>query len=367
MNKKKIVVVGAKGFPAWGGAARANESIFTRLTDKLDVTIYALSSHAEKKEYEGIKQVIFKASRNKKISTFLYYLKSLFHALFLASYDIVHVNHLAAGYIIPFLRLRYPVVLNVRGMNYHGDNKWNWMEKQIFNFFQWIGVRSANLVLTVERGSVDILKAIGNSSVTFIPNGIDNKIFSYLNVIDLQKKEYDITFSAARIISLKGLHVLLDALHKIQFKGRVQIIGDLNQVISYKTIILEKAAGLDCDFVGLVKNREELFQKVLKSKIFVFPSFSEGMSNMLLEVASLKIPIIASNISQNIDVFSPEEVLFFDIQDTNDLANKILYALSNEKLMAERAERAYQHLKEEYDWDAIALQYLQAYQKLIEN
>ena len=45
-SKPKIAVIGAKGFPAWGGAARSNEEIFTRLKDKYDVTVYALSSHA---------------------------------------------------------------------------------------------------------------------------------------------------------------------------------------------------------------------------------------------------------------------------------------------------------------------------------
>lgn len=277
------------------------------------------------------------------------------------------MNHLAAGFIIPVLRLRYPVVLNVRGMNYHGDNKWNLMEKHIFQFFQWIGIKSANMVLTVERGSVDKLKAIGNSSVRYIPNGIDVKIFSCLKDFVLQEKKYDITFSAARIISLKGLHLLLDALHQIQFKGRIQIIGDLNQVISYKKIILEKSIGLDCDFVGLVKNRDELYQKILKSKIFVFPSLSEGMSNMLLEVASLKIPIVASNISQNLDVFSPNEVLYFDLCDTKDIADKLIYALSNEKIMVQNADRAYQHLSVEYDWDTISLLFLKSFHTLLEK
>ena len=125
-TKPKIAVIGAKGFPAWGGAARTSDSVFTRLSDRYDVTVYAIDSHTKNETYQGIKQIIFKAYKNKKISVFLYYIKSLLHAFLTGKYDLIHVNHRAAGFIVPFLRVRFPVVLNVHGMPSGHNTKWLW-------------------------------------------------------------------------------------------------------------------------------------------------------------------------------------------------------------------------------------------------
>ncbi|MCK9235466.1 MAG: glycosyltransferase family 4 protein [Bacteroidales bacterium] len=364
MKKKKIAVLGAKGFPAWGGAARANEAIFTYLSGEYDITVYAISSHASLNEYQGLKQIIFKSYKSKKISTFLYYVKSMLHALFLGRYDLIHVNHLAAGFLIPFLRLRYPVILNVRGMNYKGDNKWNSLDTCFFKIFQWSGLAFSNVIITVEKGSIDKLKGKCNRKVIFIPNGVE---FNENNELHSLEEEFDITFSAARIIYLKGLHLLLDALNSIRFKGKVQIIGDLDQVADYKRQIIKKSENLNCSFIGLVKSKEELFYRISKSKVFVFPSYSEGMSNMLLEAASLKVPIIASDIPQNIDIFNDDEVLFFKLPDVEDLSEKLAFSLMHEESMQEMAEKAFKHLQREYDWNLISEKYKEVYLAMLKK
>ena len=125
-RKPKIAVIGAKGFPAWGGAARSNEAIFTRLKDNYDITVYAISSHTSETNYQGIKQIIFKAHKNKKISVLLYYIKALVHALLRGKFNVVHVNHVSAGFIIPLLRIKYITTLTVHGNPFtKNDNKWS--------------------------------------------------------------------------------------------------------------------------------------------------------------------------------------------------------------------------------------------------
>ncbi|MFW5872908.1 MAG: glycosyltransferase family 4 protein, partial [bacterium] len=334
-RKPKIAVIGAKGFPALGGAARANEAIFTRLKDKYDVTVYAISSHASVPDYHGIKQIIFNAYKNKKITVFLYYIRSLLHALFNGNYDLVHVNHASAGFIVPFLKLRFKTVLNVRGGIKHDyDNKWKWREKQLFYLFHWMGFRFASKVVTVQKGSVPMLEPYSSGNIIFIPNGVDHNIEILPNNLTLK---YDITFSAARIIYLKGLHLLFEALNDIKFNGKVQIVGDIDQVSEYKNYILNLAENLDCEFTGLVQSKLELFKRIGQSRLFVFPSYSEGMSNMLLEAASLRVPIIASDIEQNKDVFNDEEMLFFERGRSKDLAEKIRYAIDNQGVMTDKA------------------------------
>ncbi len=363
-NKPKIAVIGAKGFPAWGGAARANEALFTRLKKQYDVTVYAIDSHAIEQNYQGIRQIIFRGYANKKLSILFYYVKSLLHSLFKGDYDLIHINHRAAGFLVPLLKLRYSVILNVRGMAYNHDNKWKGYEKAIFKISQWFGFRLADQIVTVQKGSVKQLEQYNPGKVIFIPNGVED----YYNSYGLtSQKMYDISFSAARITYLKGLHLLFIALNEIQFKGAINVIGDLDQVGEYKRELLQLSKSLNCNFTGLLKNKEELFNNIKQSKIFIFPSYSEGMSNMLLEAASIKVPVIASDIPQNTDVFSDDDMLFFKCGDSADLKTKISWAFDNYNELVLRAENAYRRVKNDYNWDNIAFKYDEAYKRVLNN
>lgn len=358
--KKKIGVLGAKGFPGFGGVSGASENIFTRLTEKYDITIYAIDTHAIQQEYKGLKQVIFKSYRNQKLTTFSYYLKSLIHALFIKKFDLIHVNHISSGIFILFLRIRFRVLCNVRGLNYNNDDKWNHFYKTCMKFSDYLSRKYANTIVTVQKGSIDYLKSPKKNNVFFIPNGVDDLHF-YLD----ETKEYDIVFSAARIIYLKGLHDLLKALIKLKFKGKILVIGDLNQVESYKHKIMKLSQGLNIEFKGLVKEKNILYSLIGKSKLFVFPSYTEGMSNMLLEVASIGTPILASDINQNKEVFTPDEISFFNVGDIKNLARNVNHIFSDYDCYKEKTNLAYQKVKQKHEWNDIAKEYSTIYDNVI--
>ena len=102
-----------------------------------------------------------------------------------------------------------------------------------------------------------------------------------------------------------------------------------------------------------------------KAKLFIFPSIIEAMSNMLLEAVSVKTPIICSDILENKAVFDKNEILFFSSEDSDDLTEKIKWALQNPVNMKLRAEKAYKRLVKNYNWSDIASQYDDLYQKLL--
>lgn len=360
MSKKiKVAVIGAKGFPARGGAARSNEEIYKRLVDRCDVTVYAMSTHAHQKDYHGIKQIIIRVPKHHWVFVAWYLFSSAIHALFFGKYDVVHVNHRSSGFIVPFMGSRYPVLLNIHGFTRGGtvDNKWNKLQRWLINMVTSAGVRRAQSIVTVEKSSVDLLTQLGGRRVSYIPNGVELTSFK-LPEVD-PERSYDIVFAAARIIPLKGLHDLINALNEMAFKGSVLIIGDLDQLASYKRVIQDLCFNLDCVFTGQIADKHELFRLIRSSKVFVFPSHSEGMSNMLLEVAALKVPIIASDIVQNTDVFSEDQITFFKCRDTCDLAEKIITVIRAYENAKCKANSAYERVINEYSWDDIAYSYYQ--------
>jgi len=361
--KYKIAVIGAKGFPGVGGAAKSNEQIFVRLVNSFDVTVYALETYSHDQNYKGIHQINFKKYSSKKMTNFIYYLKSALHALFLSKYDLIHLNHHISGFIVPILRIKYKVVFNIHGLPYDKDDKYNYVERQLNTLFFKIGLRLSNRVISVDKSSIQKLIKYTRFNVIYIPNGVENN-FKLIHNYDCKIK-YDITFAAARIISLKGLHILLEALYNICFRCRIQVIGDIEQVENYKLKVKALANKLNVHFKGILKDRAFLFQCIAQSKLFVFPSFSEGMSNMLLEVASLKVPIIASDIQQNRDIFGERDVLFFKVGNPSDLALKIKWSLVNYSEMIAKAENAYQKVLREHNWDDICERYKEIYENIV--
>jgi glycosyltransferase involved in cell wall biosynthesis len=361
--KPRVGIIGLKGLPAFGGAATVGENLVRHMNDRYDFVVYATSSHADpdKDMMEcGFRQIVFKRFFIKKLNIFVYYIKSAFHAIFKVRYDIVHIHHIDGAFILPLLRLKYKVICTSHARPQLAE-KWPWYVKAMFSMNERIVFLFANTLVTVSQPLKEFYRTRTNRVVHYVPNGVDVPIAHKAAPV----RNQNILFAAGRIIPLKGLHLLLTALNEIRFQGLVQVIGDLNQMPSYRQTITELSRNLNTDFPGLIREKQRLLEIVEQAGLFVFPSLSENMSMMMLEVASLKTPMICSDIPANKAVFSDDEVLFFRSGDEADLANKIRFALENQADMVVCAEKAYSRLSTDFTWNTIAGTYIQLYQNTL--
>jgi len=365
-NKPKIAIIGLKGLPAYGGAARVGENIIEQLKDKYDFTVLSVSSHSQKldKRINGVNQIVFNKVGNGGLNTLFYYLKCLFHVL-PRKYDLIHLHHAESGFITPFLRLKYKVVVTFHGIYKNNDPKFSKFLNWFFRYGEKKNVQYANQVVSVSSPDSEYIEKNYSKQILYIPNGINLKnSIEYRPVIQSQKKDY-IFFAAGRIYQIKGLHLLLKAVKKINAQIEIKIAGDLNQIPEYRKEIEFLSAELNVSYEGMIKDKLTLMSMIAAAKFFVFPSLTEAMSMMLLEVVSMKTPVIASNILSNRAVFNDDELLFFKTNEADDLALKIEFALNNNDDMSQRAGRAYEKLKNEYTWKMIAKQYETIYDNLL--
>lgn len=360
-TKKKIAVIGLKGLPAFGGAAAVGENLIAQLKDDYDFTVLSISSHTHLKTgyYNGVKQVVFKSFLGKGgLNTAYYYFVSMLYVLF-HKFDIAHLHHMALGFIVPIIKLRSKTILTSHGYLKEADPKFNKILNYLGLVSNKMAIKYSDRIVSVSKPDQENLSAIYKKSILYIPNGISQDV-----LIDKEEGCNEIVFAAGRIFNGKGLHILLDAANILKINNKIKIVGDLDRVPIYKQQVLQGIKGLDVDIVGMIKEKSELMTIVNNAKLFIFPSKYEAMSMMLLEVASVKTPIIASDIPANKAVFSSDEVLFFKNNDSDDLAKKMKYALENPDEMKERAEKAYMKLINNYTWDKIAKQYIQVYEKI---
>jgi glycosyltransferase involved in cell wall biosynthesis len=363
--KKKIAVIGVKGLPGFGGSARAMESLINCLKETYEFTVYAIESHTETKgDFNGYRQIVFKSNRNALLNTFLYYWKSMFHCMARGNYDLVHINHGPSGYIVPFLKLKYKVVMTLRGVydEERYDEKFSKVLNRAFKVFQLAAFKYADVLVSVSRHEVGFVKRHTNKPVLHIPNGVNVKDVETQREVPFS--EY-LLFAAARIYAIKGCDVFLRALREIGYVRKVLIIGDVGHDHKHRDLLYELSTDRDITFIDLIKEKAVLLAYLRNARLFVFPSRMEGMSNMLLEAAAIGCPVICSDIRANTAVFTADEVTFFKSGDFRALGQKILFAQKNYQSVMEKADRARKKVEREYSWDYVGKQYRSLYEGMI--
>ncbi len=360
--KQKLAVIGLKGLPAYGGAAAVGENLIEHLKDEFEITVYSTSSHTNLKTgpLNGFKQIVFNKIKNKKLNTLLYYCRSAIHAFFRCNYDVIHLHHRDAAFILPLLRLRgYKTITTLHGTRL--TEKWAKYEF-FFNIQDWILVKFSHKITSVSP--IHYSKIINKTKkhISYIPNGIKPMDTDWLpNKIDYSNY---LVFAAGRIVPSKGCHTFLKAAKKLQIKRPILIIGDVDQLPEYKKELLKLSEGLQVSFIGLVKNKSELFSYFKNASLFVYPSSIEAMSMILLEAASVKVPIICSDIPENKNIFSQKQVSFFKVDDVEDLCKVLKSNLSDQAFTRKKAEIAFEYLIQNYRWEDISESYLTEIQNI---
>ncbi|MCU4173848.1 glycosyltransferase family 4 protein [Carboxylicivirga sp. N1Y90] len=360
-NLRKVAVFGLKGVPAIGGTASVGENIVKELANQYNFTIYATSSHASKKNpINNVRQYVFKKFLPHKLNVFYYNLMSAFHAVFFCNYDLVHTHQIDTAFILPILRLRYKVISTHHGRTYK-MSKWGLIMRQFFRFNEWLMMKLANQVTFVAKTEQEDAEIKYGGSYVTIPNGInlDEEVETECAYSDY------ILFAAGRIIPHKGCHVFLEALKQINYPGKILIVGDHHQMPDYKAQLEAYKSVLDVEFLGMIKEKPKLLSIVGNAKLFVFPSFYEAMSIMLLEAVLVKVPIICSDIKENTYIFDDDEITFFKVGDVNGLCKEVNRFLDNPGLYKSKSDKAYRKLGENYSWSKIRLLYAKEYGALI--
>lgn len=368
---KKVAFYGIKYFPSRGGTSRVAENLISQLKEQYEITIYCYSDAAAENHIEGVKVIQFKPRAKGAIGAFIYFLMTAIHLLIKGKHDVIHAHKTDCALFIPLLRLRYKVIATSHEAPYKRD-KWNKFIKLYFHLVEKIFILSPNIATCISKPLTDYYTDRYHHPVVFIPNGIN----------PLDAKDFDIAraqtflpqgvtletpyilFSARRLMGTKGCHTMLEALKSINYSGQIFIAGEL-EGSKYLRHLKKLSIGLNVHFLGFVNPLPALLALIERSELFVFPSETEGMSIMLLEVASVGRPIVASDIPENTQIFTNDEVLYFRSKDALDLAKKLKFALLENDAMNSLARKAQTKVYKDFVWSSIASCYAEQYHKLV--
>jgi glycosyltransferase involved in cell wall biosynthesis len=361
----KIIAIGTRGIPnIQGGVETHCEELYPRIVNlNYEVHLIRRSCYVPSDdnltEYKGVQlHNIFTVRRittETLLHTFLAVLWARRHGT-----DILHIHAIGPAIFTPLARLLgMKVVFTHHGQDYNRA-KWGPVAKFVLRVGERLGTACANEIIVISEVIKDLLKnKYQRSDTNLIFNGVNPAAFSdrtdFIESLGLKPHKY--VFTLGRFVEEKGFDFLIKAFNELkQTDYRLVIAGDADHEIPY-TKQLKKFAGMNQVVLpGFVKG-EELHQLFTHARLFVLPSFHEGLPISLLEAMSYRLPVLVSDIPANKQVSLPLNK-YFITGDEKSLKKGL------EKILQQKFEPIDYDMTP-YDWDKIALQTDAVYRKVV--
>lgn len=107
---------------------------------------------------------------------------------------------------------------------------------------------------------------------------------------------------------------------------------------------------------------------LLAAHCFLFPSWYEGFSGALVEAMMAGIPIIASDIPMNLEAVEKDKTaLIFQTNHSDELAQKMLWAIQNPTQMIEMGKKARESAIRRFDIEKITKEYEQVLLSILDK
>ncbi|OGU80687.1 MAG: hypothetical protein A2W11_01245 [Ignavibacteria bacterium RBG_16_35_7] len=146
----------------------------------------------------------------------------------------------------------------------------------------------------------------------------------------------------------KGFDILFKAFSKLDEKFVLLIVG-IPETMMEEVNQYAESFGIDRKRIFLPGYVDNIWEYYKVMDIFLLPSRSEGFSLALLEAAAAKLPLIASNIPGNDEFIEDRKNgLLFEIENPNQLVEKINKLAKDKALAKQLGESAYQDVMNNY-------------------
>lgn len=291
----------------------------------------------------------------KKLKNPSFLISSFLKTKFMKKYDIVHAQHPIAALAMKGVSAKK--ILTIHGVYseqvgmLHGKSSSKLSSKYEQNAIEW-----ADAITAGSKEAFDYYSKM-NPNVVFIPNAID--IASLPSGTD-KRYEKQLVF-AGRLSREKGIHTVLDAVKNLPKDVHLVIIGSGPE----ETTVIEAAKNNEnVHFLGY-QPKEKTIPLIRGSTILIQPSLAEGISATLLEAMACKIPVIATDVGGNKQLFvHNKNGILVPPGSPEQLLKEITNLLDNKEQRDRIATMAY-HEVQKYDWSNVGQMYLVLYEKLL--
>ena len=363
----KIIVAGTRGIPnIQGGVETHCEELYPRLVNLgCDVTLIRrscyVSDNNKLSSYKNVKLKDIYATKLESLETLIHTFLAVLYAKKHKA-DILHIHAIGPALMVPLARLLgIKVVMTNHGPDYDRQ-KWGKLAKSVLKIGEYLGSKFSDRIIVISEVINNIIKQkYKRFDAYLIYNGVNTPIKStttdYIQSLGLEREKY--IFTLGRFVEEKGFDILIEAFSQLSCGDyKLVIAGDADHPSKYSDALKQLANEKGVILTGFIKGDilNELFSH---ARLFVLPSFHEGLPIALLEAMSYDLDVLVSDIPANKSVNLSEDH-YFETGDKEDLAKKM------EKKMNSHC-KSMKYDTKAYNWDKISEQVYQLYSELYTN
>ncbi len=215
---------------------------------------------------------------------------------------------------------------------------------------------------------------VSKTVIHIIPNTISLSEFNFQNNFELIKNNLHIPLQNLNIACVstlkpeKGIYELLkafDLVWKEIATVNLLLVGDGPLRSSLETIV----SSLDCkDNIFFLGKRTDVKEILSISNIFVLPTYSEGMSNAILEAMASKLPVITTDIPVNKEIIVDNvSGIFVPAKNINVLAEKIKSLVLDKPKRILLGDNAYERIQGSFEIGRIIDRIQRIYNQILET
>ncbi|MFP4021547.1 MAG: glycosyltransferase family 4 protein [Halanaerobium sp.] len=286
--------------------------------------------------------------------------------------DIIHCQHL---WVAPYaaLQTNIPYVITAHGTDIKGYKK----DKR-YRQIALKGTAGAEKIITIsDQVNQDVKKYYFNkdNKLVKILNGVDDNLFKPLETDRLkliqkylpeikENPDYLITF-VGKLTDFKGVDLLIKAAKKYEreFPNTMTLIIGHGELLDKLKAQVEKLNLKNIHFLGNLP-QDDLPAFYSSADLSIVPSRVEPFGLVAVEALACGTPVIASRAGGLPDFINQDVGRLFKMNDSDDLAAKIIAALKNND-KEKKGKRAAEYALNKFSWARVIDEVLAVYNSVL--